>query len=94
MLEKTSIIEPGAVVQIRVYATDGTESMYTITFVKDTRINFFFLLGLIIFIVLLVIFIKLIIKRNKDKNNKESITKEKPKDIEKTKKLQKINLGN
>ena len=94
LLEKTSVIEPGAVIQIRVYATDGTESMYTITFVKDTRINFFFLLGLIIFIVLLVIFIKLIIKRNKDKNNKESITKEKPKDIEKTKKLQKINLGN
>ena len=94
LLEKTSVIEPGTVVQIRVYATDGTESMYTITFVKDTRINFFFLLGLIIFIILLIIFIKLLIKKNKDKNVDEKVINETPKDIEKTKKLQKINLGN
>ena len=95
LLEKTSSsIEAGSVIQIRVYATDGTESMYTITFVKDTRINFFFLLALAIFIILLIIFIKLLInnkKENKEKKEK-NIEKTKPKELEKTKKMQKINL--
>lgn len=94
LLEKTSSsIEAGTVVQIRVYASDGTESMYTITFVKDTRINFFFLLGLLIFIILLVVFIKLFINNRKDKANNGS-NKEGPKELEKTKKLEKINLDN
>lgn len=92
LLEKTSSsIEAGSVIQIRVYATDGTESMYTITFVKDTRINFFFLLALAIFIILLIIFIKLLIN-NKKENKEKNIEKTKPKELEKTKKMQKINL--
>lgn len=94
LLEKTSsTIEAGTVIQIRVYAIDGTESMYTITLVKDTRINFFFLLGLVIFIILLIIFIKLLIDKKKNKGNKKynyrNFTNSR---IRKTKRLQKINL--
>lgn len=89
LFEKTSNnIEIGSVVKIRIYSPDGTESMYTITFVEDTRINFFFLLGLLIFIILLFIFIHMLVGLKKDKKKK----KEKKKELEKTKKLKKINL--
>lgn len=89
LLEKTSSsIESGDVVQIRVYANNGTESMYTITFIEDARINFFFLLFFGIFVILLVIFIKMLISHKKDKKKK----KEKSRELEKTKKLKKINL--
>ena len=89
LLEKTSSsIEIGSVVQIRIYANDGTESMYTITFVEDTRINFFFLLGILIFVILLFVFIHMLIVLKKEKTKK----KQKAKDLEKTKKIKKINL--
>lgn len=93
LLERTSTsIESGDVVQIRVYASDGTESMYTITFIEDTRVNFFFILCLILFIVLLVIFIKLLLNRKNYVNTTKKKKKERSKDLEKTKKLNKINL--
>ena len=82
---------PGKKVTISVKAkdgTDGVESVYTITFKKDTRINFFLILGLIIFIVLLVIFIRLVLKNKKEKK----IIEEKEKNLAKTKRLEKINL--
>ena len=70
--------------------------MYTITFVKDNRINFFLLLGLAIFVVLLIIFIRLFINKNKEKNQtgtKKPITskdEKKQEDLEKTKRLEKV----
>lgn len=76
-------------ITIEVRSKDGDEkatSFYTITFKKDTRINFFLILGLIIFTVLLIIFIKLFIKNKKQKQ--ENIKKEE--DLVKTKKLEKI----
>ena len=84
-------IGPGKKVTISVKAKDGTEgveSVYTITFKKDTRINFFLILGIIIFIVLLVIFLRLLFKNKKEKK----IIEEKEKDLGKTKRLEKINL--
>ena len=86
-----SNLKPGDKVTITVSAKDGTknvESYYTITFKKDNRINFFLILGLTIFIVLLVIFIKLVLDNKKEKQKIE----EKEKEIEKTKRLEKINL--
>ena len=90
-IDKTdySKLKAGDKVTITVSAKDGTEnveSYYTITFKKDTRLNFFLLLGIIIFIVLLVIFIYLFIKNKKQK--KEIMIKEE--EIQKTKRLEKI----
>ena len=90
-VSKPSNLKPGDKIIITVSAKDGTknaDSYYTITFVKDTRINFFLLLSLLIFIVLLVIFIRLVLKSKKTKHEIE----EKKKDLEKTKRLEKINL--
>ena len=84
-----SKLKPGDVITITVNALDGTkgaESYYTITFKKDTRLNFFLLLGIIIFIVLLIIFINLFFKNKKQK--KEIETKEE--ELQKTKRLEKI----
>ncbi len=84
-------LEPGGKITITVSPLDGTEgvdSVYTITFKKDSRINFFLILGIIIFIVLLVIFIRLL---TKNKKNKQKIVEE-DKNLEKTKRLEKINL--
>ena len=89
--KELSNLKPGDKVTITVSAKDGTknvESYYTITFKKDNRINFFLILGLTIFIVLLVIFIKLVLDNKKEKQKIE----EKEKEIEKTKRLEKINL--
>lgn len=86
-----SEIKPDDKITITVKAKDGTKNVeryYTIKFKKDTRINFFLILGIIIFIVLLVIFIKLLIQNRKAK---KEITKVE-KDLEKTKRLEKINL--
>ena len=80
---------PGKTVTIKVYAKDGTEgaeTFYTITFKKDTRMNFFLLLGIIIFIVLLIIFIYLFIKNKKQKKQIQI----KEEELEKTKRLEKI----
>ena len=90
-IDKTdySKLKAGDKVTITVSAKDGTEnveSYYTITFKKDTRLNFFLLLGIIIFIVLLVIFIYLFIKNKKQK--KEIMIKEE--ELQKTKRLEKI----
>ena len=86
-----SNLKPGDKVTITVSAKDGTknvESYYTITFKKDTRINFFLILGLVIFIVLLIIFIRLLIKNRKEKD----LIVKKEQDLEKTKRLEKVNL--
>ena len=90
-IDKTdySKLKPGDKITITVSAKDGTEGVenyYTITFKKDTRLNFFLLLGIIIFIVLLVIFIYLYIKNKKQK--KEIAIKEE--ELQKTKRLEKI----
>ena len=72
-----------------VSAKDGTknvESYYSITFKKDTRLNFFLLLGIIVFIVLLIIFIYLYIKSKKQKKEIEI----KEEELQKTKRLEKI----
>ena len=82
-----SNLKAGDKVTITVSAKDGTknvESYYTITFKRDSRINFFLILSLTIFIVLLVVFIKLFIQNKKNK--------EKESEIEKTKRLEKVNL--
>ena len=87
----TANIKPGKVVNIIVKPKDGTanaERVYTITFKQDTRINFFLILGIIIFIVLLIIFIKLLLRRRKNKK----ILNEKEKELEQTKRLEKVNL--
>lgn len=90
LFEKTSAnIESGTVVQMRVYALDrSAESIYTITFIKDNRINFFFILGAVILVVLIIIFIYMFVNLMKEKNNK----KKKEADLEKTKRLKKVNL--
>ncbi len=84
LLEKTSKnIKAGSKVEIRVTGLDGSESTYILNFVKDERINFFFIFFLILIIVLSVILYKLYKNRKIDKNTKE-------KDLEKTKKIVKI----
>lgn len=90
-----SNLGPDKKVTITVKAKDGTkgvERVYTITFKKDTRINFFLILGLIIFIVLLVIFIRLVLekKRNDKQNTNNNNKKEKEEELVKTKKLEKV----
>lgn len=87
--ESFSKLKPGDKITITVSAKDGTKNVeryYTITFKKDTRLNFFLLLGIIIFIVLLVIFIYLYIKNKKQKKEIEI----KEEELEKTKRLEKI----
>jgi len=92
LFEKTSSnLKSGSIVEIRVYATNGVESIYTITFIEDDRINFFFLLGLSIFIVLLIIFIKMFVSNRKSKKKNIKV-QEKQTDLEKTKRMKKINL--
>ncbi len=86
-----SKLSAGSKITIRVVAKNGAkdvETTYSITFLKDNRINFFLVLGIIIFVVLLIIFIKLFINYKKEK--KKVIETEK--DLEKTKRLEKINL--
>lgn len=99
LLESTlKDIKIGGKVEIRVFAPDGTEKFYTITFVKDNRINFFTILFGVILIILLIVFIKLLINRRKGKDNNEYdekvkvYTKEDEKELVKTKRLNKINL--
>ena len=97
LLDSTSKnLKEGSVVKIRVYAPDGTETMYNITFSADKRVNFFLLLSILIFLVLLIIFIKLIIDRKKNKNassdDDENIEEETEEELLKTKRINKINL--
>ena len=67
----------GSEIKVRSFAEDGSETIYTITLVKDTRINFFMLLELLIIIILIILIIIQVIKRNK-KNNKKQNKKEEP----------------
>ena len=96
LLDKTiKDIKPGSKIEIRVYAPDGTESFYTIKITEDNRINFFTILFGVILLILLVIFIKLFINRNKVKDPIEDVKvykKESEKELVKTKRLNKINL--
>ncbi len=65
-------LKVGSVIQIEVYSTvDDTKTVYTITMIKDTRINFFFLVSIIVFFVLLGIFIVMLIKNKKIKKEIE-----------------------
>ncbi|MBR1385206.1 MAG: cadherin-like beta sandwich domain-containing protein [Bacilli bacterium] len=93
-IDKTdlSTLKPGEKVTITVSAKDGTknvENYYTILFKKDNRINFFLILGLIIFIVLLIIFIKMLLNYKKTKKELVVEIDKKEKDLEKTKRLEK-----
>ena len=102
LLESTlEDLKVGSKVEIRVYAPDGTENLYTITFVKDNRINFYTILFGVILLILLVIFIKLSIDRMKiNSSNGDSsyggkvkvYKKEDEMELMKTKRLNKINL--
>lgn len=66
-------------IKIRVFAEDGSETIYTITIVKDSRINFFMLLEILIIIVLIILIIIQIVKRNKNKKVNNPKQKEKSK---------------
>ena len=102
LLESTlEDLKVGSKVEIRVYAPDGTENLYTITFIKDNRINFYTVLFGVILVILLVIFIKLMIDRNKaaivepsstDDDTVKVYKKEDERELMKTKRLNKINL--
>ena len=84
---------PGDKIVITVSAKDGTknsETIYTILLLEDNRVNFFLILSLIIFIVLLIIFIRLVLQNKKIKQ--EINNTENDKELEKTKRLNKINL--
>jgi hypothetical protein len=88
-------IKPGSKIEIKVYAPDWTESYYTIKITEDNRNNFFTILFGVILLILLVIFIKLFINRNKVKDPIEEVKvykKESEKELVKTKRLNKINL--
>lgn len=78
-------------VRIIIKAKDGTkdvDSIYTITFKSDGRLNFYLLLSLIIFLTLLGVFIKLYFDIKKTKTK----IKETEEEIEKTKKIELKNL--
>ena len=93
LLENTlANLKEGSIVKIRVYATNGAESLYTVTFVADKRINFFFLLSVVVFIILLVIFIRLIINRKKEVPVEPDHLVESEEELAKTKRINKINL--
>ena len=93
LLEQTlANLKEGSIVKVRVYATNGAESLYTVTFVADKRINFFFLLSVVVFILLLVIFIRLIINRKKNEPAELEHVVESEEELAKTKRINKINL--
>lgn len=102
LLESTlEDLKVGSKVEIKVFAPDGTVNLYTITFVKDERINFYTILFGVILLILLVIFIKLIIDRKKinqalpiaeSEDTVKVYKKESEKELMKTKRLNKINL--
>lgn len=80
-------------VRIIIKAKDGTpdvDTIYTITFKSDHRVNFYLILSLIIFFTLLGIFIKLYIDIKKTKIKIEETEKE----LEKTKKVEIKNTPN
>ena len=66
-------LKVGSKIKVRVYAEDGSETVYTITLVKDKRINFFMLLELLI-IAILMILIAFQINGRKKRRNKAKTT--------------------
>ena len=82
LTETNKNLKPGSVVKIRVYFDDSHETIYTITLVKDTRINFFLILGIIILLVLVVILIRVLKMRKKEK-----LMAEKVEELSKTKEI-------
>lgn len=65
-------LKAGSKIKVRVYAEDGSETIYTITLEKDKRINFFMVLEIIIIIILIILITIQIKKRNnKNKSNNE-----------------------
>ena len=65
-------LKVGSKIKIRVSAEDGSETIYTITMIKDKRINFFMILELLIIVVLIVLIIIQIVKRKKTKKGKNA----------------------
>ena len=82
LTETNKNLKPGSVVKIRVYFDDSHETIYTITLVKDKRINFFLILGVVTLIVLVVILIRVLKMRKKEK-----LMAEKIEELEKTKEI-------
>ena len=77
-------LEEGSVIKVLVEALDGSgSSEYRIRLVKDTRINFFLIVDIIIGIVLVVLIFIQLNKRKKKKEAKQSIEEE----LEKTKEI-------
>lgn len=72
-------LEIGSIVEVVVTGADGSEDIYTITMIKDSRINFFFLLELLILIALIILLIILVVKRiinnNKNKPRAQKVVK-------------------
>ena len=64
-------LKVGSEIKIRVYAEDGSETIYIIKLVKDKRINFFMVLELIIIIILVILLTIQIKKKNKNKNKSD-----------------------
>ena len=80
-----SNLKEGSVVKIIVTALDeSSTSEYTITLEKDTRINFFLILDLVIGTILAVL---IVIQLKKRKKIKQAAQKEKEEELEKTKEL-------
>ncbi len=80
-----SNLKEGSVVKITVTALDESSTTeYTITLEKDTRINFFLILDLVIGTILIILIVKQIKKRKKIKQVNEI---EKEEELEKTKEL-------
>ena len=69
-------LKVGSKIKVRVYAEDGSETIYIIKLVKDKRINFFMVLELIIIIILVILLTIQIKKKNKNKNKNKSDEKE------------------
>lgn len=78
-------IVSGSKVEIRIYGADGSESTYILNFVKDERINFFFILFFVLIIVLSIVLYRLYKNKKNDKMQKNN-----DKNLEKTKEIVKI----
>lgn len=76
-------LKVGSVVKIRVYYDEENETIYTITLVRDTRINFFMILGCIILVILVPIALSLFIKRRK----RIALIEEQENELQKTKEI-------
>lgn len=79
-------LKEGSVIKILVTAVDGSDtSEYTITLEKDSRINFFLILDIVVGIILIILIAIQLKKRNKIKKQKENLKKEE--ELEKTKEI-------